>query len=284
MPSVTQDSKHRSADDGGAGPIQVGRWDRGLTRHLVDLLRPIVKVYHRSEVRGLEHIPRGRCLLVGNHSGGLTTPDFAIFAVDYYQRFGYDRPLYVLAHDSLFHGPAADLLPHLGVIRASPANAAAALAAETAVLVFPGGDREVYRPTAVENTIDFAGHTGYVTSAVEARAPIVPVVSIGGQETQMYLSRGTWLARALHLDKLERRLLRTDILPVSFGFPFGLSVLIPVNMPLPSKIVTEVLEPIDVVGQWGEDPDLEKVDGRIRRLMQAALDRLARRRRLPIIG
>ena len=143
---------------------------------------------------------------------------------------------------------------------------------------------EVYRPTLAENTIDFAGHTGYVTSAVQAGAPIVPVVSIGGQETQMFLSRGTWLARALRLDKLERRLLRTDILPVSFGFPFGLSVLIPVNMPLPSKILSQVLEPIDVVGQWGNDPDVEKVDGRIRRLMQSELDRLARRRRLPIIG
>jgi 1-acyl-sn-glycerol-3-phosphate acyltransferase len=281
---VTQESNHHGAHEGTADQTQVGRWDRGLTRHVVDLLRPIVKVYHRSEVRGLERIPTGRCLLVGNHSGGLTTPDFAVFAVDYYQRFGYEKPLYVLAHDSLFHGPAAEFLPHLGVIRANPANAAAALATDSAVLVFPGGDLEVYRPTMVENIIDFAGHAGYVTSAASARAPIVPVVSIGGQETQMYLSRGTWLARALHLDKLERRLLRTDILPVSIGFPFGLSVLIPVNMPLPSKIISEVLEPIDVVGQWGEHPDVGKVDGRVRRVMQAALDRLARRRRLPIIG
>ena len=267
-----------------ARQTQVGLWDSVLTRHLVDLLRPVVKVYHRSEVRGLEHIPPGRALLVGNHSGGLTTPDFAIFAVDYYQRFGYDRPLYVLAHDSLFHGPAPAILPHLGIILASPENAAAALAADTAVLVFPGGDMEVYRPTMVENVIDFAGHTGYVATAVAARAPIVPVVSIGGQETQLYLSRGVWLARALKLDKLERRLLRTDILPVSFGFPFGLSVLVPVNMPLPSKIISEVLDPIDVVAQWGPNPNLEKVDGRIRRLMQVTLDRLARRRRLPIIG
>jgi len=281
---MNHDEADPEADEGAAGPAQVGRWDRDLTRHVVNLLRPIVKVYHRSEVRGLERIPRGRCLLVGNHSGGTTTPDFAIFAVDYYERFGYEKPLYVLGHDSLFHGPAAGFLPHLGIIRASPANAAAALATDTAVLVFPGGDMEVYRPTLAENTIDFAGHTGYVTSAVQAGAPIVPVVSIGGQETQMYLSRGTWLARALRLDKLERRLLRTDILPVSFGFPFGLSVLIPVNMPLPSKILSQVLEPIDVVGQWGNDPDVEKVDGRIRRLMQSELDRLARRRRLPIIG
>ena len=274
----------READGDGGVPTQVGQWDPDLTRHVVDLLRPIVKIYHRCQVRGLEHIPPGRCLLVGNHSGGLTTPDFAIFAVDYYRRFGYERPLYVLAHDSLFHGPAAALLPHLGIIAASPANAAAALATDTAVLVFPGGDREVYRPTVAENVIDFAGHTGYVTAAVQADAPIVPVVSIGGQETQMYLSRGTWLARALHLDRFERRVLRTDILPVSFGFPFGLSVLVPVNMPLPSKIVSEVLEPIDVAGPWGPDPDVAKIDGRVRRAMQAALDRLARRRRLPIIG
>lgn len=263
---------------------QIDRWDPGLTRHVVDLLRPVVKVYHRSEVRGLERIPTGRALLVGNHSGGLMTPDFAVFAVDYYERFGYGKPLYVLGHDSMFHGPAAEILPHLGIIQASPENAAAALATDTAVLVYPGGDREVYRPTVVENLIDFAGHTGYVATAVAARAPIVPLVSIGGQETQMYLSRGTWLARALHLDKLERRLLRTDILPVSFGFPFGLSVLVPVNMPLPSKIVCEVLDPVDVVGQWGPNPDVAKVDGRIRRVMQVTLDRLARRRRLPIIG
>lgn len=275
---------HRDGDGLPAPQSQVGHWDRALTRHVVDLLRPIVKVYHRSEVRGLERIPPGRCLLVGNHSGGLTTPDFVIFAVDYYRRFGYERPLYALAHDSLFHGPAAEFLPHLGIIPASPENAAAALATDTAVLVFPGGDMEVYRPTVLENVIDFAGHTGYVATAVAARAPIVPVVSIGGQETQMYLSRGTWLTRLLRLDKWERRVLRTDILPVSFGFPFGLSVLIPVNMPLPSKIVSEVLDPIDVVGQWGPNPDLDKVDGRIRRVMQVALDRLARRRRLPVIG
>lgn len=262
----------------------VGRWDPALTKRVVDLLRPLVKVYHRSEVRGLEHIPRGRCLLVGNHSGGLTTPDFAIFAADYYAKFGYDRPLYVLAHDSLTTGPAGAVLPRLGIIRACEENAAAALAEDVPVMVFPGGDYEVYRSTLRENVVDFGGHTGYVTAAASAGAPIVPVVSIGGQETQFFLSRGRRLSRALGLTQLERRLFRTDILPVSFGFPFGLSVLLPVNMPLPSKIVNEVLEPIDVIGQWGQHPDPVKVDGRVRRVMQAALDRLARRRRFPVIG
>lgn len=263
---------------------QVGRFDPVLTRHVMDLLRPAVKLYHRSEVHELQRVPAGRCLLISNHSGGLVTPDFAVFAVDFYQRFGFERPLYVLAHDSFFHGPAAEFLAHLGVVVANPHNAAAALAADAAVLLFPGGDLDVYRPSLAENTIDFGGRTGYVEAAVAARAPIVPVVSIGGQETQLYLSRGRRLSRALGLTRLERRLFRTDILPVSLGLPFGLSVLVPVNMPLPSKIVVEVLEPIDTPALWEADPDVARIDGRVRRAMQAGLDRLARRRRLPIIG
>ncbi len=263
---------------------QVGQWDAALTRHVMDLLRPAVKIYHRSEVRRLDRIPAGRCLLVCNHSGGFLTPDFAVFAVDYYQHFGYERPLYVLAHDSFFHGPAQQFLAHLGVVAANPANAAAALESDAAVLLFPGGDLDVYRPSLNENVVDFGGRTGYVTAAVSAHAPIVPVVSIGGQETQLFLSRGRRLSHALGLTKLERRLFRTDILPVSLGLPFGLSVLVPVNMPLPSKIVAEVLDPIDVAAQWETNPDLDRIDGRVRRAMQAGLDRLARRRRLPIIG
>lgn len=262
----------------------VGHWDAALTRQVVDLLRPMVKVYHRSEVRHLDRIPAGRSLLVSNHSGGLVTPDVAVFAVDYYHRFGYERPLYVLAHDSFFRGPGAAFLNHLGVIAANDDNAAQALAADATVLLFPGGDIDVYRPSLAENVIDFGGRTGYVTAAVDAKAPIVPVVSIGGQETQLYLTRGRRLAHALGLTRLERRLFRTDILPVSLGLPFGLSVLVPVNMPLPSKIVAEVLEPIDAASQWSSEADTAKIDGRVRREMQAGLDRLARRRRLPVFG
>jgi 1-acyl-sn-glycerol-3-phosphate acyltransferase len=107
------------------------------------------------------------------------------------------------------------------------------------------------------------------------------MVSIGGQETQLYLTRGTWLAQRLGP---IARAARTKILPISFGFPFGLSVVIPPNLPLPAKIVTEVLEPIDIIAQFGENPDIAAVDAHVREVMQRALDRLARKRRLPILG
>ena len=132
-----------------------------------------------------------------------------------------------------------------------------------------------------ENVIDFGGRTGYVKAALNAGVPIVPTVGIGGQETQLYLSRGTSLAKRLGP---IARLARTKIVPISFGFPFGLSLVIPPNLPLPAKIVMEVLTAIDIIAEFGDDPDIDEVDAYVRDVMQAGLDKLAAHRRLPVLG
>ena len=36
--------------------------------------------------------------------------------------------------------------------------------------------------------------------------------------------------------------------------------------------------------EFGEDPDIDAVDAHVRRVMQKALDKLAKERRLPVIG
>jgi hypothetical protein len=59
---------------------------------------------------------------------------------------------------------------------------------------------------------------------------------------------------------------------------------LPVNVPLPTKIVTHVLPPIDVVATFGEDADVDEVDAHVRHVMQKALDDLAAERRLPVLG
>ena len=262
----------------------VDKWNPRMTEGIVALTRPLAR-YFRSEVKGLQNIPSGPALVVCNHSGGVLTPDMTVFAVGYYDKYGYDRPLYSLGHDMLFKGPLAELFRQTGVIQATPENAAKALANGAIVLVFPGGDHDAYRPSMAENVIDFGGRTGYVTTAIEAGVPIVPTVSIGAQESQLFLTRGTGLAHLLGLSKLGQKLGRSDILPITFGFPFGLSILtMPVNFPLPTKIVTEVLKPIDIKAEFGDNPDVEKVDRRVRSVMQTVLNRMARRRRFPIIG
>jgi len=258
---------------------ELTKWDPSFTRVLTNAVRPLMRAYFRAEVRGLELFPpSGPVLAVCNHSGGMLTPDVLVFGPAFFGRFGYDRPLYTLGHYGIFIAPWGPLLPRLGVVHASPENARKALHAGGAVLVFPGGDYDAYRPTLAANVIDFEGRTGYVRVAIETGVPIMPVVSIGAQETQFFITRGDHLATRLGLHRI-----RLDILPVSLGLPFGLTVFMPPNFPLPSKIVTEVLEPIDLA-QFGKRPDVDEVDAHVRRVMQAGLDRLARQRRLPLLG
>lgn len=256
-----------------------GAWDPAVMRWLVTLARPAFKLWFRAEVRGFEDFPDGGALIVSNHSGGINPPDVPILWLGFFDRFGYDRPIYILGHDLLAGGPAGGLLRRIGMIRASRENAAKALRAGAVVITFPGGDHDALRPTSQQNVIDFAGRTGYVNTALEAGVPIVPAVSIGGQETQLFLTRGEWLAKRLGL----KRLTRAEQVALSIGFPFGLSVGA-INLPLPAKIVTRVLPPIDLIARFGQNPDIAEVDAHIRAVMQQALGALAAERRLPILG
>jgi 1-acyl-sn-glycerol-3-phosphate acyltransferase len=258
----------------------LARRDPVFVQRTLPVLSPLVRAWFRPEVRGLDHIPpSGPVLLVGNHSGGNVTPDTVVFAAAFNARFGAERPFFQLAHDLVIALPWLRLLRRYGTVSAKPETARAALAAGAAVLVYPGGDWEVHRPSWQRNTVDFHGRRGFVRLALETGAPIVPVVAVGGQETALFLSRGENLARALHL----HRLLRSDVLPVALAPPWGLDVgdLLG-HLPLPAKITIEVLRPIDVAAEFGDDVDgaFDAIVGR----MQAALDRLAAERRWPVIG
>lgn len=263
------------------GDFEIAQWDPVFTRRLRNVIGPLISAWFRSEVRGLDLFPpKGPALVVSNHSGGMMTPDVLVFGKGFYDKFGYERPIYTVAHYGLFLGPQSKWLVRAGVIHASRQKAAKALRAGAVVLTFPGGDYDAYRPTLRANVIDFNGRTGYVKTAIEANVSIVPTVSLGAQESQLFLTRGHWLAKRLGLKRI-----RLEIVPVSFGFPFGFTVMaLPPNLPLPAKIVTEVLEPIDIVARFGREPDIGEVDEHVRSVMQAALDRLARERRLPILG
>jgi 1-acyl-sn-glycerol-3-phosphate acyltransferase len=236
-------------------------------------------------VAGMEHVPDGGALLVGNHSGGLLAMDVPIIAVAFHETFGTERPLYCLAHDLLFTGSGDAFFRRFGFVPATRDNALRVLGEGAVTIVFPGGDYDVFRPTSKAGVIDFDGRTGYVRTALEAGVPIVPVVSHGGQEAQWHLSRGRTLARLSPF----RKVMRSDLLPISIGFPFGLTAAFPPNLPLPTKIVTEVLEPIDPATVLGKrrltlETRVAKVDAIVRERMQDALTDLAARRRFPVLG
>ena len=130
------------------------------------------------------------------------------------------------------------MLTRYGTIPASPENMRDALGRDAALLVYPGGDHETYRPSWESAEIDFAQRTGFVKLALELGTPIVPVVAIGGQETALFLGQGRGLARRMRLD----RLLRLKVFPAQIGSPLGLTVLdLPLRVPLPAKITVKVL-------------------------------------------
>ena len=259
---------------------ELGKFSAAVTRQVIDRVAPVLSRWFRAECHGLDVFPAdGGALVVSNHSGGMLTPDVMLFGSAFYRRFGYGRALHTLAHYGVVLGPLGDLLGKVGVIEANRENAHAALTSGRVVLVFPGGDYDSYRPTKEDAIIDFAGRTGYVRTAIAAGVPIVPTVSIGGQESQLFLTRGHALAKWLGLTRA-----RMEILPVTFGFPFGFSVLVPPNLPLPTKIVTRVLEPVEVAARFGPDPDVDEVDVYVRSVMQAALNELKRKRRFPVLG
>ena len=105
---------------------------------MANAIGPLIKRWYRAEVRNLDNIPAaGGALLVSNHSGGMFTPDVVIFSPAFYNNFGYDRPVYMLAHYGLFVGPLDSWLRRLGVIEASRENASAALHSGAVVLVSP---------------------------------------------------------------------------------------------------------------------------------------------------
>lgn len=247
---------------------------------IMPLLRLAMKVYFRSEVRDMDRLPDGGVLIVSNHSGGLMPMDVPIIAVGIADEFGEGRPLYCLSHDILFTGPMGPIMRRFGMIAATRENAHEVLTCGGATIVFPGGDYDCLRPQDKASVIDFGGRTGYVRTAIATGVPILPVVSIGGHEDQFHITRGEWLARFNPLSKT----MRMPYFPLTFGFPFGLTPAFPANLPLPTKITTQVLEPIDITAEFGSDPDVTEVDAEIRRRMQDALDVLASQRRFPVLG
>ena len=237
----------------------------------------LASLYFRAEVRGLHNIPEeGPVLLVGNHSGGNVTPDTHVFTLAFTTYFGVERRFHQLAHNLVLSMPGLGALRKYGTVAATPANAERALRDGAALLVYPGGDYEVHRPSWESARVDFGGRRGFIRLAKEHGVPLVPVVSIGGQETALFLSRGQWLARALRLD----RLFRLKVLPISIALPWVLNVGDMLgHVPLPAKITIQVLPPLDA-----RDVDVDDAYELVVERMQNALAALQAERRLPVIG
>lgn len=249
---------------------------------------PLMEIYGRyfdSEVRGVERLPaKGPVLLVGNHSGPNCDPDTPALMAAWYGKNGVDSPLVVLSYDLIFAVPGARaFFRRLAQVPANQRNGAAALERGAAVLVYPGGLEDIARPWTERNRIVLAKHKGFIKLALRKSVPVFPIVSHGGHESSIVLSRGRSIAKVLGLRKF-----RTDSMPLIFTIPWGL-VLGPIPAwPIPTKVTLQVCEPMNWSHLDPEDADnpevLERCYEEISGRMQSALDDLAKEYPYPILS
>jgi 1-acyl-sn-glycerol-3-phosphate acyltransferase len=265
----------------------------GPNQRLMRAQKPVwdalCKYYFRLETSGWDRLPERTSLLIGNHSGGSLTMDAWTFVAEWWRRFGAERVLHATAHDVLMAAPGlGDYFRQVGVIPASRPGVSAALRAGRDVIIWPGGDVDAMRNWRKRDQAVLGGRKGFVRQAIRSGVPIVPVASVGGHDTAFVVSEGAWIANGLDRISGLKQKLRGTRLPIVLGFPFGLTIeTIPTHLPLPAKIRTELLDPIQV------DDDPERVNDReyvnsiyleVQSAIQDAMDRLARQRRFPIFG
>ena len=203
--------------------------------------------YFQVQTDGWHHIPStGKVLLVGSHNGGLASPDTSMFLYDWFSRFGYERLAYALMHPSAWQTPIfARPGSQVGAIIAHPKMARAALSKDAALLVYPGGAEDLFRPYAMRNQIHLANNKAFIKLALIESAPIVPLVSHGAHSTLIVLTDLYEQVKQLHQCGFPWLLDgNTGVFPIYLGLPWGVGIGPIPNFPLPVQIRTRVCQPI----------------------------------------
>ena len=244
----------------------------------------LVDYWFRMEIDGWENVAEPPALLVGIHSGAPFVWDAWTVGMQWWRRFGPDRPLHGTAHDALMAIPVIGrYFRAMGVLPAAPDAIATALAEGRDVALWPGGEVDSLRPWTERDNANLAGRKGFVKMAIRAGVPIVPIATVGGADAMPVLIRGDRLSRALRLD----RVLRLKVFPLAISLPWGIAPAALPQLPLPAKIRTRFMPPIEL------DNDPARADDettstasttRLRTAFKSGMNALARKRALPFFG
>lgn len=284
-------SERREQQTGAAGWVadRAGEWSlQGPDWEFVErqkyLWNPLMDYWFRMEVEGWENLPDPPALLIGIHSGAPFVWDAWTVGVQWWRRFGEERPLHGTAHDALMAMPVLGAyFRRMGVLPAAPDSISAALAEGRDVALWPGGERDSLRSWAQRDEAVLAGRMGFVRLAIRSAVPIVPVATVGGPDSMPVLATGQRLARWLALDRVAR----IKMFPIALQAPWGISPALLPEIPLPTKIRTAFQDPVTVDHDPARAEDDDYVEAKYREVcasIQYGMDALARRRRFPLFG
>ena len=176
----------------------------------MDVIRPLMKVWHRSEVPDSRHLPARRALVVSNHpaecsrwTSRCSPPGSTRSSVRPADLHPDLRPRAGRTHRQLL--PKSDRIHQANHEKR---RRGAALGRRGRGVPRRRLRRLPAQHRAQHHRLRF---TAPATSGpINAGVPIVPVVGIGGQESQIYLTHGTEVAKLLRLDKLFRPKIRGE--------------------------------------------------------------------------
>ena len=233
------------------------------------LLRGLADSWFRVEVRGGENLPAdGSALLVSNHAGTLPIDGMILHTVVYDE---VGRHVRMLGADLIFKTAFShDLARKTGTTLACQEDAERLLASNQLVAVFPEGFKGLGKPYADRYKLQRFGRGGFVSAALRAQVPIIPIAIVGSEEIYPLIARVPALARMLGL----------PYLPITPLFPW----LGPLGViPLPSKWIIQVGEAIttDELGSGAADDPMIvfNITDQVRETIQQTLYALLMQRR-----
>jgi 1-acyl-sn-glycerol-3-phosphate acyltransferase len=199
--------------------------------------RWLYRKWFRAETHGIEHVPPGRVLLIGNH-GGQFPFDGIVIATACLLEADPPRIVRAMVERWVPSLPfVSTLFQRLGQIVGNRDDCRKLLENEEAVLVFPEGARGSGKTIWKRYQLQRFG-LGFMRLAMETERPIVPVGAEGAEES---------IPSVTDLKRLAR-LVGAPYLPV----PATLPLLGPLAfIPLPTKFVLHFGAPM----QFRGDPD-----------------------------
>jgi len=239
------------------------------TKVFLPILRPLAQNWFRVEVRGIENLPTtGSALLVSNHAGTMPLDGMVLQSV-VYDEIG--RHVRMLGADLIFKTPYShDFARRTGTTLACQEDAERLLASDQLVAVFPEGFKGLGKPYADRYKLQRFGRGGFVSAAVRAQVPLIPVSIVGSEEIYPLIASAPTLARAMG----------APYFPITPLFPwFGVFGLVP----LPSKWIIQFGEAIttdELSPGAAEDPMVVfNVTDQVRETIQHSLYALLMQRR-----
>ena len=160
------------------------------------MLRPLYNQWFRTEVFGVEHLPKE-----GGRSSSRTTPapsplDALMLSVAVHDETSARRHLRLLGADLVFRLPVlSEMARKSGATLACNPDAERLLGEGELVGVFPEGFKGIGKPFAERYKLQRFGRGGFVSAAVRTGTPIVPVSIVGAEEIYPLIGNLRPLAR-----------------------------------------------------------------------------------------